>query len=348
MKNNENVARTMRQLVLNAPRDLTLRETPIPECGSNEVLLKMVRTGVCGTDMHVYTGENKYCHYPIVPFHEGIGRVVETGEGVSHVKPGDLAVVRPIISCGKCYTCLRGRENACMNFNSLGVQSDGIGQDYFAIDKKYIYPIPDDMDLDMLILIEPFANAVHAAKRMDLTGKKVMVVGCGTIGNLTAQACKLYGAGTVCACDISDIKIRMAEESGIDISINNRSKTLSEAAEEAFGTYPDVVIDCVGSIHVFPQILDMVAKTTSILILGNYTDKLPIDLSRIQRNELNVLGCITYTAQDFQEAVDLVVAGKVYTKGFVGARYNIENAAEMMEYAVTHTDVTMKTVMDYE
>ena len=92
----------------------------------------------------------------------------------------------------------------------------------------------------------------------------------------------------------------------------------------------------------------MVAKTTSILILGNYTEKLPIDLSRIQRNELNVLGCITYTAEDFQEAVDLVVAGKVYTKGFVGARYNIENAAEMMEYAVTHTDVTMKTVMDYE
>ncbi len=336
----------MRRLILRKPRDLLLSEAAVPNCGPDEILLKMVRIGVCGTDMHVYSGHNKYCHYPIVPFHEGIGRVVEVSDGVSHVKPGDLVVVRPIISCGKCFTCLRGRENACMEFNCLGVQSDGIGQDYFSLNKKYIYRLPDDGNLDSLILIEPFANAVHAAKRIDLSGKRVLVVGAGTIGNLTAQACKLYGAGVVCACDISDIKIRMAEESGVDICINNKDRTLKEVADIAFGTYPDVVIDCVGSVHVFSQILDLVAKTTSILILGNYTEAIPIDLSRIQRNELNVLGCITYTAQDFQEAVDLVVQGKVYTDGFVGARYPMEQASEMMEYAISHTDVTMKTIME--
>ena len=346
MPHQDNTCR-MRRLTLNAPRKLTLGQAEIPACGADEALLKMVRVGVCGTDMHVYSGHNKYCHYPIVPFHEGIGRVADVGENVSHVKPGDLCVVRPIISCGSCFTCLRGRENACMNFNCLGVQSDGIGQDYFALHKQYIYPLPADGDLDSLILIEPFANAVHAAKRVDLTGKKVLVVGLGTIGNLTAQACRLYGAGTVCGCDISDTKIRMARESGVEICINNRGRELREIAEEAFGTYPDVVIDCVGSIHVFPQILDLVAKTTTILILGNYTEPVSIDLSRIQRNELNVLGCITYTAQDFQEAVDLVVRGAVYTDGFVGARFPMERAAEMMEYAVTHTDVTMKTVMEY-
>ena len=338
----------MRQLTLKQSRTLVLGEAPMPDCGQGEVLLKMVRIGVCGTDMHVYSGHNKYCHYPIVPFHEGIGKVVKVSDSVSHVKPGDLAVVNPIISCGKCYTCLRGRENACMEFNCLGVQSDGIGQDYFSIQGKYVYPLPAAGDLDSLILIEPFANAVHAAKRVDLTGKRVLVVGSGTIGNLTAQACKLYGAGVVCACDISDIKIRMAEEAGVDICINNRDRTLKEVADAAFGTYPDVVIDCVGSVLVFPQILDLVAKTTTILILGNYTEALPIDLSRIQRNELNVLGCITYTAQDFQEAVDLFVQGKVYTNGFVGARYPMERAAEMMEYAITHTDITMRTIMEYE
>lgn len=339
---------TMRQLVLESPKKLVMRQTEVPQCDTNDVLVKMELVGVCGTDMHVYSGHNKYCKYPIVPFHEGMGTVAAVGDGVSHVKVGDLVAVKPIIDCGECFTCLRGRDNACMNFNSLGVQSDGIGQDFFKIDKKFIYPLPKGEDYNKLIAIEPFANGVHAAKRTDLTGKNVLVIGCGAIGNMTAQACKLYGAGKVCAADISDIKIQMAEEAGIDVCINNRDKSISEVCDMAFGTYPDVVIDCVASVKVFPQILDAVAKTTSILILGNYTEPITIDLSRIQRNEIDLLGCITYTGEDFQEAIDLVCQNKVWTEKYVGARFSINNASEMMEYAITHTDVTMKTVMEFD
>ena len=337
----------MKEIRFVSPQHTEIREREIPKCNKNEVLLKLERIGVCGTDIQVFMGRNRYMQFPVTPFHEGVARVVSTGSQVDHVKAGDRVVVRPIISCGHCYSCKNGRENACMNFNCLGVQSDGLGAEYFVMDKDYIYPVSEECSLDKAVLIEPFAVGVHAATRAQAQGKRVLVVGAGTIGNFTAQACQLLGAETVCICDLSEDKVKMAKRSGIGICLNSSGRTMKEVAEEAFGTFPDVIIDCVGAKVVLPQILELAGKTTTVVIVGNYSEPIMVDVATIQRNELNVLGNITYTAKDFQKAVDLMTGGKVYTEGFISARYQFDQVQEMMEFAAGNRGVNMKVVMDY-
>lgn len=337
----------MKKIVFESPEHAVIHEDDIPAYGDREVLLKLERIGVCGTDIQVFMGRNRYMEFPVVPFHEGVARVIKTGSQVDNVKEGDRVSVRPILSCGECYSCRNGHENACENFNCLGVQSDGLGAEYFAIDKSYVYPLPEECPLDQVVLIEPFAVGVHAATRAQAEGKTVLVVGAGTIGNFTAQACQLLGAEKVCICDLSEDKVKMAEKSGIAVCLNSSGRTIKEVGQEAFGAFPDVIIDCVGAKTVFPQILELAGKTTTIVVVGNYSEPIMVDIATIQRNELNVRGNITYTAADFQKAVQLMTDGKVYTEGFISARFQFDQAQEMMEFAAKNRGVNMKVVMDY-
>lgn len=337
----------MKKIVFESPEHAVIHEDDIPAYGDREVLLKLERIGVCGTDIQVFMGRNRYMEFPVVPFHEGVARVVKTGSQVDNVKEGDRVSVRPILSCGECYSCRNGHENACENFNCLGVQSDGLGAEYFAIGKSYVYPLPEECPLDQVVLIEPFAVGVHAATRAQAEGKTVLVVGAGTIGNFTAQACQLLGAEKVCICDLSEDKVKMAEKSGIAVCLNSSGRTIKEVGQEAFGAFPDVIIDCVGAKTVFPQILELAGKTTTIVVVGNYSEPIMVDIATIQRNELNVRGNITYTAADFQKAVQLMTDGKVYTEGFISARFQFDQAQEMMEFAAKNRGVNMKVVMDY-
>ena len=337
----------MKKIVFESPEHAVIHEDDIPAYGDREVLLKLERIGVCGTDIQVFMGRNRYMEFPVVPFHEGVARVVKTGSQVDNVKEGDRVSVRPILSCGECYSCRNGHENACENFNCLGVQSDGLGAEYFAIDKSYVYPLPEECPLDQVVLIEPFAVGVHAATRAQAEGKTVLVVGAGTIGNFTAQACQLLGAEKVCICDLSEDKVKMAEKSGIAVCLNSSGRTIKEVGQEAFDAFPDVIIDCVGAKTVFPQILELAGKTTTIVVVGNYSEPIMVDIATIQRNELNVRGNITYTAADFQKAVQLMTDGKVYTEGFISARFQFDQAQEMMEFAAKNRGVNMKVVMDY-
>ena len=338
----------MKTVLFKAPERAVLIEREIPKAGKDEVLLKMERIGVCGTDIQVFMGRNRYMTFPLVPFHEGLAFVEEAGEGATEFQKGDRVCVNPILSCGKCYSCTHGHPNACMQFNCLGVQSDGLGAEYFCIHKKYLYRIPKDADSDVAVFAEPFAVGIHAAKRGDVTGKRVMVLGAGTIGNFVAQAAGLLGADTVCVCDISADKVALAEKSGIPVCINTSGITLTQAAEKAFGSFPDVVIDCVGAPALFGQILDMAGKTTTLVIVGNYSTPTEVDLAKIQRNELNVRGSITYTPEDFETAVGYITSGKVYTQGFITGHYHLRDVQAMMEQAAKFRGVNMKTIMDYE
>lgn len=338
----------MRQIVFTEPLKAMIKETEVPVCQENQVLLKMKRVGVCGTDIQVFSGKNRYMEFPIVPFHEGLAFVEAVGEQVTNVKRGDLVTIRPILSCGKCYACQKGKHNACLNFNSLGVQSNGLGAEYFVMDKSYVYPVKKETELDKAIFIEPFAVGVHAAYQGQVEGKKVLVVGGGTIGNFTAQACRLDKAQKVAVCDISQDKIDIAERSGIDCCINTVDKTLTEAAEEAFGGFPDVIIDCAAVPGMFPQILKLAGKTTTIVIVGNYSVPVEVDIAAVQRNELIVKGCITYREEDFLRAKELIEADKVYLEGFISKRYKFSQVQEMMEQALKNKGINMKTIMDYE
>lgn len=337
----------MRQIVFSEPFRSRIHEQPIPECGEDQVLLKMLRVGVCGTDIQVFSGRNRYMQFPVTPFHEGVAKVHQIGSRVTNVKVGDMVTIRPILNCGNCYSCTHGHENACENFNCLGVQSDGLGADYVVIDHRFVYTLPEELPLDISVLIEPFAVGVHAARRGQVANKRVLVIGGGTIGNFTAQACKLEGAKSVCVCDPDQDKIVKAEQSGIDYFINNSGMTLTDVANKVYGTFPDVIIDCVGAKFLMEQILNLAGKTTTVVIVGNYSEPIMVDIAKIQRNELNVFGNITYTEADFKQAIEWISTGKVFTDGFISAQYDMEHVQEMMDYAVANRGAFMKIVMNF-
>ena len=337
----------MRAIVLPEPWKAVTAEREIPVPKQGEALLKMVCGGICGSDLASYRGQSAYVSYPRTIGHEFAAEVVEVGENPYGIKKGMLVTGNPYFNCGTCYSCRHGHENACENFNCLGVQSDGLGAEYFVIDSEYVYPIPESCPLDEAVLIEPFAVGIHAALRGQVQGKRVLVVGAGTIGNFTAQACQLLGASEVAVCDLSDDKIEMAKRAGIQHCVSSAGRSLKDVAYEIYGTFPDVILDCVGAKVILPQILELAGKTTTVVIVGNYSEPVLIDVATIQRNELNVLGNITYTAEDFQKAVELMVSGKVYTEGFISAKFPFDEVQGMMEFALEKRGVNMKVVLEY-
>jgi threonine dehydrogenase-like Zn-dependent dehydrogenase len=196
----------MRQAIMTSPGVIEFREIPKPESlGSKEVLLKIERIGVCGSDMHVFHGEHPATPYPVVQGHEYSATVHSVGDQVTSVQTGMKATAWPQLVCGKCGPCLRGQYNTCQELKVQGFQAPGVAQDFFVVPEERIIPIPDSMSLDQGALVEPAAVGAHSTGRTTgIKGKNVVVSGAGTIGNLVAQFARARGAAKVLITDISD------------------------------------------------------------------------------------------------------------------------------------------------
>lgn len=330
------------------PYSVCYVEREIPKIKENEVLLKILCVGVCGTDVQVYVGKNKFMKFPIVPFHEGVGEIVKIGSQVKEFEVGDKVVVEPILHCGQCRPCLIGRYNACDNFACLGVQVDGLGSEYFAIDPKYLHKISKELSLEKAVLVEPLAVGVHAAKRAQVKGANVLVVGAGTIGNFTAQAAKILGAKKVVVTDIDDFKLSIAKKCNIDACVNTSNTQLKNVIQDEFDLWgADIIIDCAGAKDAFLEILNSAGKATTIVIVGNHKNPVEIDLTKIQRNEIDVKGNITYTSEDFYHAIDWMISGEVVTEDFITAVYEIKETGKAMDSIVNPSHKNMKTMIRF-
>ena len=178
----------MRQVVLTAPKQIEFREVAAPEAGnlkSDEVLLRILRIGICGSEIHSYHGQHPATFYPVVQGHEYSAEVVAVGSAVRKVKPGDRVTGRPQLVCGECNPCKRGQYNVCSNLRVEAFQADGVAQDYFVIPEERVVALPEGMSPDYGAMVEPTAVAAHATSRpRALEGRNVVVSGAGTIGNL--------------------------------------------------------------------------------------------------------------------------------------------------------------------
>lgn len=328
------------------PFSVRIHEREIPEIKENEILLKVLCVGVCGTDIQVYVGKNKFMEFPIVPFHEGVGEIVKKGSQVKEFEVGDRVVVEPILSCGKCRPCLIGRYNACDSFACLGVQVDGLGSEYVAIEAKHLHKIPKVLSLEQAVLIEPLAVGVHVAKRAQVKDANVLIVGAGTIGNFTAQAARILGAKKVVITDLDDFKLSIAESCNIDACVNTSNTRLKNVIQDEFDCWgADIIFDCAGAKEAFIDILNSAGKATTIVLVGNHKTPVEIDLTKIQRNEIDIKGSITYTSEDFYHAIEWMTSGKVVTKDFITGVYEIKDTGKAMERTVDSLQKNMKTMI---
>lgn len=239
----------MLQQVMTAPGEIEFREVPVPEPEENQVLVKIRKIGVCGSDIHVYHGEHPFTSYPVTQGHEVSGEIEKLGSGVKGWKAGQKVTIQPQVVCGKCYPCRHGKYNLCEELKVMGFQTTGVASHYFAVDAAKVTPLPEEMSFDEGAMIEPLAVAVHAVKRVgNVEGAKIAVLGAGPIGILVAQTAKGLGAESVMITDVSDLRLEKAKECGADFCINTKMKNFGEAMVENFGPdKADVIYDCAGN-----------------------------------------------------------------------------------------------------
>lgn len=313
----------MLQAVMTEPGKIEFREVDKPTPKDDQVLIQVKRIGICGSDIHVYHGLHPYTSYPVVQGHEVSGLIAELGKGVKDFEVGDKVTFTPQVTCGECYPCTHGMYHVCELLKVMGFQTDGAAQEYFPVEADKVLKVPHHVTLDQAAMIEPASVAVHALHRGGgVKGKKVLVLGSGTIGNLVGQVAKASGASAVMNTDINGYKLDKAKECGIDFVVNPRQEDLTEAILRNFGPdCADLILECVGVQDTITQAVANARKGTTIVVVGVFGEKPEVDLGLVQDHELSLIGTLMYQKQDYRRAIELIADGKLALDKMITHRF---------------------------
>lgn len=340
----------MLQQVMTAPGKIEFREIPVPEIGENEVLIKIMKIGVCGSDIHVYHGEHPFTSYPVTQGHEVSGEVIKTGAAVSGIKPGQKVTIQPQVVCGRCYPCRHGKYNLCEELKVMGFQTTGVASHYFAVDQAKVTPLPDEMSYDEGAMIEPLAVAVHAVRRAgDVKGAKIAVLGAGPIGILVAQAAKGMGADQVMITDVSSLRLEKAKECGVDFCVNTRNQDFGEAMVHNFGPdKADVIYDCAGNNITMGQAIKYARKGSVIILVAVFAGPGQLDLAVLNDHELDLNTSMMYRNEDYLDAIRLVNEKKVVLAPLVSKHFAFGDYLKAYQYIDENRESTMKVIINVQ
>ena len=281
---------------------LWLEDVPQPKPGPGEVLIRVLRTGICGTDLHI-DAWNEWAQHTIKPGlivgHEFVGEVVELGEDVASVYPGEIVGAEGHIVCGRCRNCMAGRRALCANSVGIGVQRNGAFAEYIVMPAGNLWPHLSDIDLDVAAIFDPFGNAVHVATQYRLVAEDVLITGAGPIGLMAAIVARHNGARFVVATDVSDYRLELARKIGVTEAVDVRSTRLSEVQaklgmKEGF----DVGFEMSGVPSAMREMIDNMAHGGRIAVLGLPDHEFPIDWSQVVFKMLTIRG--VYGRQIFE------------------------------------------------
>jgi L-iditol 2-dehydrogenase len=338
----------MLQAVMTSPGKIEFTDVERPHPAADEVILQVKRIGVCGSDIHVFHGLHPYTSYPVVQGHE-IGAVIaETGARVSGFAPGDKVVFMPQVTCGVCYPCRHGMYHICDTLKVMGFQTDGAGQEYFAIKADMVLKLPENMSLDEAALIEPVSVVVHALSRAgSVEGLKVLVLGAGTIGNLVAQVARASGAKDVIITDVNEYKLEKARACDFKHVVNPQKEDLGQAILTAFGVdKADLILECVGVQDTITQAVTHARKGSTIIVVGVFGKKPLVDLGLVQDREISLIGTLMYQKKDYLRAIELVAAGKLCLDPMVTHRFAFKDYLKAYETIEASGGNYLKVMID--
>lgn len=338
----------MKQAYVPEPGKIMYREVPRPMIEPHEVLLKIVRIGICGSDVHVFKGKHPLVSFPLVQGHEFSGYIEEIGVGVKGLTPGDLVTVEPAIGCGTCRKCEQGLFAQCDNLQFIGGALPGAGSEFFKIDARYVVKMPENADPDDAAMIEPLAVAVHSVRRgPDIAGKNLVIIGGGTIGNLTAQVAKNYGAHKIILVDKIPFRNRLAQKVGC-LTLEP-SKEFEENVKTAFnGAKPSVVFECVGSSGPLNTCIRIVDRGGTVIVVGVYEEAPQTEMILVQDKEISLIGSLMYTWDDFLEAVNLIAQEQVNLELLRTHHFPFEQWRDAYDMLLEKPDQAVKVLIDVE
>lgn len=340
----------MLQQVMTAPGVIEFRETPRPIAAEGQVLVRIMRIGICGSDIHVYHGKHPFTRYPVTQGHEVSGRIEAVGSGVEGLSVGQKVTIEPQVCCGHCYPCTHGKYNLCEELKVMGFQTIGTASEYFAVDAAKVTPLPETMSYDEGAMIEPLAVTVHAAKRFpELKGARVAILGCGPIGILLMQSCKALGAASVLVTDVSDYRLSVARSVGADYAVNTGETDMEQALRDAFGSdKADVIYDCAGSDITMGQAIRCARKGSTIVLVAVFSKMASVDLAVLNDHELELNTSMMYRHEDYVDAIRLVSEGKVQLRPLMSRHFAFRDYLEAYQYIDENREMTMKVIIDVQ
>jgi len=328
-------------VVLHGKGDVRVESRPIPAPGKGEVLLEMKNVGICGSDIHFFNWGrigDFVVNSPLVLGHESSGQVIQVGEGVTELKPGDRVAVEPGVGCLKCETCKSGRYNLCpdVTFSSCP-PDDGLFCRYKVHAANFCFKLPDHVSFEEAALFEPLAVAVHSARRSRIkAGDYVLVTGSGPVGLLCMFVAKASGASHVIITDQVAQRLEVAKKLGADFTVNVGGKSDEEIIKEiqSFrpGEEPNICYECTGTESACRLSLKATARGGVVTLVGQGPSLITVPFVTIGMRELDVLGIFRY-ANSYPTALSLVASGKVDVKPLITHRYKLEEAVEAFAMA---------------
>ena len=332
---------------MTSPGKIEFNDVAEPKPGKGEVLIKIHRIGVCGSDVHVWHGKHPYTSYPVVQGHEFSAVIEALGEGVTDLHVGQKVTATPQLVCGTCGPCRRGDYHICDTLRVEGFQAPGVAQDLFVTTADKIVPLPDSFTFEQGALVEPVSVAVHTVNRVGgVQGKNAVVLGAGPIGNLVAQVVQAEGA-KVLITDISQYRLDIAKECGITNVSSPENESLSDAAHRVFGEDGfDLAFECVGIEATMTEVIETIEKGGTIVVVGVFAEKPRIDLGFVQDRELNLIGTLMYKYEDYVKAVSLLESKKVIGDPMFSKHFTFAEYEDAYRYIDAQRDKTMKVFID--
>lgn len=305
-----------------------VREMDIPHAGPGEVIIKNMVCGVCGTDVHIYYGEpgSADVNPPVVLGHEYSGEVVEVGEGVAALRPGDHVTVDPNIYCGECVYCRNGKKQLCPSMQAVGVTRDGGFAQYSRVPAVQAFKLADSVPFEAGAMAEPLACCLHGIDLAGIRpGQTVCVIGGGAIGLIMLQLAKLSGAAKLILSEPNQKRREAAMRLGADLTVD----PTDGAARKSMECTADVVIECVGNNPAVQSAFDFAQKGATIVLFSvpKVDAEFPVKLFDIYKKELTVKGSFV-NPDTHARAVELINAGKVDFGPIITHRFGIEEMAE--------------------
>jgi L-iditol 2-dehydrogenase len=331
--------------VLTGPGRVELRRVPEPRARDGEVLVRTLATGICGTDLGIFTGRTPVA-YPRVAGHEMSG-VVEVGDDAG-LSAGTRVVVDPAIACGICYQCLRGQTNLCPNGALLGRERDGVFRELVTVPVGNVHPVPAQVPDHVVPLIQVLATCVHAHRRTEIfPGDTVVVLGLGVTGLLHTQLAHARGAAAVIGISRSPSKLQLSRELGADVAIDGRTPDVaSQVLDATGGRGADVVIECAGLVSTLAQAVEFARLGGQLMAYGiiNETEG-ALRFYDLYYKELRISSPRAAKPEDFPAAISISASGSVRLEPLVTDRFPLDAIADA--FAAAQEATALKVVVEF-
>lgn len=273
---------------------LWLEEVPVPRIGINDVLIRVLRTGICGTDVHIYNWDawaQKTIPVPMVVGHEFVGEIVEVGSNVKDFHVGEVVSGEGHVVCGRCRNCLAGRRHLCKDTKGVGVNRPGAFAEYLSLPMTNVWVHDPSIPRDVQSIFDPFGNAVHTALQFDVLGEDVLITGAGPIGVMATKVARHAGARHVVVTDLNPFRLELARKMGATRAVDIRETSLKQVQEElGMREGFDVGLEMSGNANAFRDMLGAMCHGGKIAMLGIPSGEMAIDWNTVVFNMITIRG----------------------------------------------------------